>query len=43
MVLYISLSQMADQEGDRFNHGAGLSLRVKWSTSFSVPYPCDLY
>lgn len=43
MVLYMSLSQMADQGGDHFNHGAGLSLREKWSISFSVLYPCDLY
>lgn len=43
MVLCISLSLMADQGGDHFNHEAGLSLREKWSISFSVPYPCDLY
>lgn len=36
MVLYISLSQMADQGGDHFKQGAGLSLREKWSISFPL-------
>lgn len=43
MVLYISLSQMADQGGDHFKHEAGLSLREKRSISSPVPYPRDLY
>lgn len=36
MELYISLSQMADQGGEHFKHGAGLSLGEKQSISFSL-------
>jgi len=36
MELYISLSQIADQGGEHFKHGAGLSLSEKQSISFSL-------